>query len=151
MSSLARVTGGDTPSFILLAGDVAHHPGMLRPSTLAPLPASVTPSLPCVLVDIGAPAYDRPFLQLPADATTSIHHDHTVAQATIDAIQRFDAHPDVLVILAHDSSLRGLVDTFPADAVGWKEKGWKETGAWAFLNRDNAAFRWLVGGGQLLN
>ena len=67
--------------------------------------------------------YDWPFLQLPADATKSTHHDQMVTQATIHTIQRFDACSDVLVILAHESSLRGLADTFPADADEWREKG----------------------------
>ena len=30
-------------------------------------------------------------------------------------------------ILAHDASLLGVVDTFPSEADGWKEKGRKDS------------------------
>lgn len=52
----------------------------------------------------------------------------------------FDAHPDVFVLLAHDTSLEDVVEAFPASLNQWKEKGWKERVVWAFLEEDGPAF-----------
>jgi hypothetical protein len=45
----------------------------------------------------------------------------------------FDACENVLVVLAHDKSLLGVVDLVPTEVNEWKRKGWKEAGRWRFL------------------
>lgn len=55
------------------------------------------------------------------------------AEASLGKMQDFDASEDVLVAIAHDSSLLSVVDFFPKRANEWKEKGWKQTGRWRFL------------------
>lgn len=30
-----------------------------------------------------------------------------------------------MVILAHETEIEGVVDMWPTDLAGWKEKGWK--------------------------
>jgi len=36
------------------------------------------------------------------------------------------AEENVMVILAHEMQIEGVVDVYPGDLSGWKEKGWKE-------------------------
>lgn len=141
MLGLARVTASPKPAYVLLAGDTVHHPALLRPSPFLPLPAARHTSLPAALKDVGAPAYDRPFLDHPTTKWCA-HEDMDVAKRTAACVQAFDAHPDVLVLLAHDGSLGGVIETFPSSVDGWKEKGWKEPAAWAFLEPGNAVNRW---------
>lgn len=57
-------------------------------------------------------------------------------------MQKLDACDNVLVIIAHDTSLEGVVDTFPhGTANGWKERGWKERVRWRFLREIEHAGR----------
>ena len=47
----------------------------------------------------------------------------------------FDADENVLVCIAHDGGLLGVLDFYPhGDINGWKEKGWKEQTRWGFVN-----------------
>lgn len=133
--------GPGAPTFVLLAGDVAHHPASLRPSPAVPLPEALRGALPPMLKNVGAPAYDRPFLDA-APAGCSVHHDLADTSRTLARVQQFDAHADVLVVLAHDSSLGGVVDIFPRELGAWKAKGWKERMFWAFLGSENPGNRW---------
>lgn len=52
---------------------------------------------------------------------------------TTGKVQRFDAHPEVFVVIAHDDTLKGVVDFFPLGANAWKEKKWADTARWRFL------------------
>lgn len=45
----------------------------------------------------------------------------------------FDANDNVFVMIAHDTSLLGVVDFYPKKANHWQEKGWKKVGQWRFL------------------
>lgn len=54
---------------------------------------------------------------------------------------RLDANEDILMLLAHDSTVVGVIDEFPKDVNSWKEKGWKEQTKWAFLDESNDAYR----------
>ncbi|MCJ1370821.1 hypothetical protein MMC20_002034 [Loxospora ochrophaea] len=60
---------------------------------------------------------------------------YSIADATsvIRGVEEFDAHDDILTVIAHDASLLGVVDFFPNEAQGWRERGWKERGKWRFL------------------
>jgi hypothetical protein len=46
----------------------------------------------------------------------------------------FDANNEVLVLLAHDNEIKGVLDFWPKTLNDWKTKGWKEKIRWAFLN-----------------
>jgi hypothetical protein len=71
-----------------------------------------------------------------------MHEDIHTAIGTITRMSDvFDAHPDVLVILAHDTSILQPSEFFPESLNDWKEKNMKEERIWNFLDKDNAAFR----------
>lgn len=59
--------------------------------------------------------------------------DLDAARTTLHKIESFDAHESILVIAAHDWSLRDVVEFYPNKANDWKRKGWKEAGRWRFL------------------
>jgi hypothetical protein len=63
----------------------------------------------------------------------AVVYDERALRDTIRMVEQVDAATDVLTILAHDWSLKGLLDEFPANLNGWKEKGWKEQSRWMFL------------------
>ncbi|OJJ46668.1 hypothetical protein ASPZODRAFT_132776 [Penicilliopsis zonata CBS 506.65] len=144
ISGLAR-TGPDN-TFIFLGGDIAHHCGEFRPSALSPLPDSISPSpleatspRPCP-GDWFARVHhacctDQPFYRMGTYPDGSgVATDLARAEDSLATLQRYDAHPaSVFVILAHDPAMRGVIDFFPLEANGWKEKGWAEKTRWAFL------------------
>jgi len=90
--ALAR-TSAD--KFVLLAGDVASHPGVIRPSPLRPLPESIP-------LNSSESSRTTPFFEL----TSYIMPDPVAGRTTLAALQAFDASEDVLVVLDHDKSLR---------------------------------------------
>ncbi|KAI0301696.1 beta-lactamase-like protein [Multifurca ochricompacta] len=139
--------------FLLLAGDAAHHVGEFRPTPLLPLPEFIRPS------PFGAP---RSVIACPGSIFEQIHpcsHSHdsgsfrttpfyeplsvinsdpATARVTLEALKVFDASPDVLVILAHDPSLRDILEFYPeGDLTGWERQDGqpnsKEAGTWRFL------------------
>lgn len=146
MLGLARTTPSPNASWILMAGDTAHHPGMLRPSPHVPLPASLEPLVPAALK---ACRRDAPFIAPPKPAD-SIHHNHDVAAATLNVVITLDARPDVWVILSHDGSMdndvrgvgEGRMRWMPEEANRWKEEGVKEHLRWKYLEKGNPAHRW---------
>jgi hypothetical protein len=142
MLGLARVTSAP-PSFVLMAGDTCHHPGMLRPSAHVPLPSSLHGALPAAL---RACARDVSFLALPLPGTDSIHADARGAAATLACVQALDARADVLVVLSHDRSVDagapGGLRFFPDALDAWRAEGVKERMRWLFLEKGNAANRW---------
>lgn len=154
LCGLARVTttaaaGGSSSSssssFILMGGDASHHAGEFRPSAYLPLPETISPhpfddnaataAMPCpgalvehLLQDGGDRT--KPFYRV---ATEGLHHDAAETGRTVEKVQEADAHDAVLVVVAHDASLKGVLDFFPAYANDFVEKKWVEKGRWAFL------------------
>jgi hypothetical protein len=45
---------------------------------------------------------------------------------TIGQLTRMSMENDVMVVLAHEGEAEGVLDEWPKDLGGWKEKGWKE-------------------------
>ncbi|KAN0131826.1 hypothetical protein V8E53_010354 [Lactarius tabidus] len=141
--ALAR-TSAD--KFVLLAGDGAHHCGELRPSSLVPLPDTISPSpfehptsASSCLCSLFQPIHPSPesFRTTPFYKTAAHHIEDPVAkQTTLAALRAFDKSPDVLVILTHDASLLDVLEFFPkADLTGWeRQPSRKDIGRWRFLN-----------------
>ncbi|KAI8624185.1 Metallo-hydrolase/oxidoreductase [Xylariaceae sp. FL1651] len=140
ISALARTTapGGEEPSFILLAGDVCHHVGAMRPSPLLRLSqGDVYKTLNDdirsndLIYAMGIHDYmEHPFY-LPAIG--GFNGNATKMMETLQSIQKFDADPRVLVVLSHDYWLQKIVPLFPESANRWRENGWLEQVRWQFL------------------
>ena len=141
LCALARTTDD---SFVLLAGDACHHVGTLRPSEYLPLPVIVKPSV--------WERYSRAmeqttcsclcFQKLLPDGESSkafysiapgMHEDPAKAVDTVQKLKAFDAHENVLVIIAHDPSIIDVVDFFPKSINQWKQGNWRELVRWRFL------------------
>ena len=61
---------------------------------------------------------------------------------TINKLQDLDAHDDILVVLAHDETILGVVDLFPATANEFVRKGWVQKSRWRFLRDFALAVKW---------
>jgi hypothetical protein len=134
-----------------LCGDSAHHVGEIRPSIYAPLPESINPSPLPHLYRHACPSHVfAPLLhnkshtehilefQEPpgyhvGEQKYAVVYDEKALRDTVRKIEQVDAAADVLTILAHDWSLKGLLEEIPANLNAWKEKGWKEQSRWKFL------------------
>ena len=56
---------------------------------------------------------------------------------SIRALTEFDADPNVLVLIAHDTAPleNPEIEWFPKGSINdWKKKGWKDSMHWHFLN-----------------
>jgi hypothetical protein len=49
-----------------------------------------------------------------------------VATYTIGQMTRMSAEENVMVILAHEMEIEGVVDFWPGDLSAWKKKRWKQ-------------------------
>ena len=147
LCGLARVTEN---SFIFMGGDSCHHGGEFRPSQYLPLPSSLCPNpldlksyKPCpgAIFDDLLRGGDRtkPFYEI-ADLKDGSGVAHNVQETveTIEKVIEADARNEVLVVMAHDDSLLGVIDFFPKYANEFMQKGWVEKGRWLFL-KDFAA------------
>lgn len=145
LCGLARTT--TTPdTFILMGGDLCHHSGELRPSPLMPLPQdqelhslltglalSCVPTNPSALLQSIQESRGRLITESFFDP--AMGHDIPETLRTIHKAQEADADEHIWFVYAHDLSLLNLkVDLFPAEANGWKEKGWSTGTRWAFLD-----------------
>lgn len=73
---------------------------------------------------------DRPFYGI---VRGGVSIDPATTEETIEKMQEADAQGNVLVVIAHDKSLMGVVDFFPAYASDFADKDWVRRGRWAFL------------------
>ena len=61
-------------------------------------------------------------------------HDVKAAMESVAKMGEFDAHENILCMIAHDDTMVNVVGTFPNTlANDWKSKGWREKGMWKFL------------------
>ena len=149
ISALARTTPSPGPTFIHACGDAANHPGEIRPSVYLPLPEFMIPS-PCPEThpQLCPGHLFRPILRHDStedhileiqnhagndDQTTKYSAAYEELKHTIRKIEEMDAHSQILTVMAHDWSLKGVIDEFPAKANGWIEQAWKGKGMWRFL------------------
>ena len=145
LNALARTSKN---KFVFLGADSVHHAGELRPSSLLPLPDSITPSpfdspsshgvCPGSLFESIHPAAvnssgdykTTPFYELPPHANVDLPE----AIKTVSKMQVFDASSDVLVVFAHDESLLDILPFFPGgELTGWEKTNYKSLGTWRFL------------------
>jgi len=138
LCGLARTTANPA-SFVFMGADACHHPGILRPTDYLPLPRSITPSplssthaadgsiIACPGSILQTLCLNQnptvPFFEVPNSVLFS---DHDAAMETVRKIQELDATPAVLVVLAHDLSLRERVPLFPEKVNDWRKLGLKE-------------------------
>ncbi|KAL2789223.1 beta-lactamase-like protein [Aspergillus keveii] len=146
--ALARVTASP-PSFIFMGGDCCHHSGELRPSRYLPLPDSIHPHPLAGVNGYGGDGSDVPcpgaiFEHLLRDGDRKEPFygqarpgiplcDPEVAEETIVKVQEADGDQNVLVVIAHDMHLRGVVEFFPEAANEFVRKGWVAKCRWKFL------------------
>ncbi|KAK8124409.1 uncharacterized protein PG998_000168 [Apiospora kogelbergensis] len=147
LSALARTTHGageEDDTFIMMGGDVCHHGGEIRPSPHRPLPPDAdqgryrapAPLSFCpgarlfgaLQTSRGRHATDEPFVDVG-----DIDEDRAASLASMREVQIPDAMDNVFFVFAHDATLLGVVDVFPAPANDWKAKGWAEGSHWSFL------------------
>lgn len=145
MCGLARTTASPEATFILLGGDCAHHGGEFRPTQYLPLPEYLSPSpIPrthpgicpgALFANIhrlhpSSSSFTEPFLL----ASEDVAHDVEAARGSVAKLGEFDAHENILTMIAHDDTMVDVVGMFPNTlANDWKSKGWRERGVWKFL------------------
>ena len=156
ISALARTTApveGGThtaeSTFIFLGGDVAHNCALFRPSHLGRLPDMIhtasrdaisQPPLDGDRIASFHRSYDevngkQKARMTPFCTAAGAHHSVDAAQRSLDALSMLDGLSNVFTVLAHDTTLEGVVELFPRSANNWKKKGWKEKCRWTFLER----------------
>jgi glyoxylase-like metal-dependent hydrolase (beta-lactamase superfamily II) len=145
LCALARTTGTPDDSFIFMGADACHHPGILRPTEYLPLPRSITPlplakfagsmlnSCPGELLEQLTlnRRLDQPFFVVKDSPMLA---NHATTLESVDKIQELDASDHVLVILAHDRSIRNTIPLFPQTINGWKERGLGVGTKWLFCS-----------------
>ncbi|KAF1813002.1 metallo-beta-lactamase superfamily protein [Eremomyces bilateralis CBS 781.70] len=150
LCALARVTDGDRQGFVLMGADAAHHAGEFRPSPYLPLPKDISPNplegisnsrfatghvCPGEIFlhgdgeDGGPKRADHRFLA-PAKGLSV---DGEKASWTIEGLEEFDASDEVLVVLAHDSTVQGMLNFFPKGIEGQMRQDVKNKVRWRWL------------------
>ena len=144
MCALARTNkdGSGDDTFVFMGGDCAHHCAEFRPTTYLPLPAEVTCS------DIGLEGKAT----LQGQRFVDLHPEHSAvkpfyycnprtaynfeeAEWSLEGMEEFDAHPNILTMAAHDDTLlTPMKDLFlPRPLNGWREGRIRENVLWRFL------------------
>lgn len=152
MCGLARTTAN---TFALLGGDTCHFMGVLRPNAYTPLPPTLTVKTCGLDSDLPDPCptsiftshhpsssahgkRSEPFYQA-SSAPNSVYSFPDVANESVRGLMEFDGNQNILVCLAHDPSLFDVLPILSSTEKGtlncWKEKGWKESLRWRFLNQ----------------
>lgn len=142
MSALARTTPATFAavgsSFVLLAGDVCHHAGALRPSEFLQLSNDTIHRI------LGHERFSDQLIGTSqvdhgrrhafyAPSSGGFNMDSQRMAETLQLIQEFDADPQVFIVLAHDHWILDIVDLFPQNANNWYEQGWAGRARWQFL------------------
>lgn len=96
--AIAR-TGED--EWIAMGGDCCHHRKLLEDRSKD------------ISVDVGP------------NGQPGFHKNPIDARKTISKTQLLHEKPEVLVVLAHDAQLDGVLPTYPKTLNGWRELGWK--------------------------
>lgn len=142
LCGFARVTTAPD-SFIFMGGDACHHGGEFRPSQYLPLPQEIIPNPFTSLTSPLTPCPGALFEKLLPDgdptksifglSTDGVHFDVEEAQRTIEKVKRADCREDILIVMAHDESLRGVVDFYPKTMNDFMQRGIVKKARWLFL------------------
>jgi glyoxylase-like metal-dependent hydrolase (beta-lactamase superfamily II) len=139
LAGLARTTK-NPDTFIMMGGDLCHHGGEIRPSRFMAIPKKITISGPPTGAASECPGSvlenlkrSRGEVRTDAFFLPAMGLDIPEAISTIRKAQIADHRDDVLFVYAHDTTLRGVVNTFPASANDWKQHGWGSALRWQFL------------------
>ena len=150
VNALAR-THTSPPAFVHLGGDSIHHAGEIRPTEYLSLPDDIQPSpIPNVHATTCPGHIFTPVLRDGSktkhilefkdafkgwgnDQRFALIVDDPALRDTIVKDEELDAREDVFTIIAHDWTLKGIINEWPASLNEWKEKGWKENTRWKFL------------------
>lgn len=147
---LARTTAYP-PTFIFMGADACHHPGVLRPTDYLPIPCSVPVSVPPGATCPGAlleqltldQTATSPFFEV---GTGSLFPDRPAALETVSKMQEFDAENNILMLIAHDLSVRETIPLFPKKINDWKLKHLRWETRWLFCKDFQGALRsWGLG------
>ncbi|OAA60328.1 metallo-beta-lactamase superfamily protein [Niveomyces insectorum RCEF 264] len=158
LCALARTT---PDTFVFLGGDICHFAGDFRPSEWIPMPDEVPAvafrgrvgrnPMPCpgaVFTDHHPQKQNKsltedvdvqttPFYKLSEHAKSTYKDPPTAIVTTLGLQRYFDADPNVLVLLAHDTALVDVLPTFndnpEKDLNDWKAQGMKEKCHWGWL------------------
>ena len=144
LGALVRTT---PDTFVFLGADMAHFPGMYRPTHNNPLPETLPAETkldprfphpcPCSIFTAchrnKVNARTSPFYQV-SQRPESWFEDAALAQRSVDALAEVDASDNVFVAVAHDPALREVLDVFPRSMTEWKAKGWGNQSHWHFVN-----------------
>ncbi|CAE6421085.1 hypothetical protein ACGC1H_006694 [Rhizoctonia solani] len=140
LCGLARTT---PDTFVFMGADICHHGGQMRPTKYLPLPESISPN----------PFPHRP--ECPGSLLLNVHPKHSSvepfyhvanppqgkaastnpveAQRSLEKLLDVDCHENIFTIIAHDSTMLGVVEFFPKTLNDWKFKGYREKSMWSFL------------------
>ncbi|SCO88959.1 uncharacterized protein FRV6_13087 [Fusarium oxysporum] len=146
LSALVRTT---EDTFVFLGGDICHFGGAFRPTDKTPMPAQFTreevalsPSGPehvsCMQYLICHPNPEKgrstPYYK-PCSRADSWYVDPPQAQESVDTLMSLDAIDKVMVLIAHDPSVVGVLPLFPKASINdWHQVGWKKLLRWRFLD-----------------
>ncbi|EUC63998.1 N-acyl homoserine lactonase AttM [Rhizoctonia solani AG-3 Rhs1AP] len=140
LCGLARTT---PDTFVFMGADICHHGGQMRPTKYLPLPESIAPNpfphrLDCpgsLLLDVHPKhSSTEPFYHVanpPQGGAAST--DPVEAQRSLEKLLDVDCHENIFTIIAHDSTMLGVVEFFPKTLNDWKFKGYREKSMWGFL------------------
>lgn len=143
LCGLARTTT-NPDTFILMGGDLCHHSGELRPSSILQLPQDEYLQNIFKKAQLHVPLCPgAAFEKIQSSRGRDVHqpffdpamgHDIQETIKTINKAQIADADDNVWFLYAHDRSLKGAkVKLFPADVNNWKTMGWEQATKWSFL------------------
>lgn len=142
IGGIAR-TSSNPDTFIFMGADLCHSPAVMRPTSHLPYPPMF--SLPDrIKAELSFCPGDYPHAlealskKLGRDPKEPLlvpnaFVDFDKSMETVKRAQEGDAQDNIWFVFAHDSSLQGVVKTFPEGANDWKAKGWKEDTMWKFI------------------
>lgn len=132
--------GAEQSSFVFMGADSCHHLGVLRPSDYLPLPSGT--ALQKALASAPQPCpgellqqhLDSPSVPFFTVAHGPLFPDHNAAMDTVRKTQELDAAENVLVLMAHDLSLRDRIPLFPKTINSWRASALKTETRWLFCS-----------------
>ncbi|KAI1029398.1 hypothetical protein LB504_010657 [Fusarium proliferatum] len=147
LSSLVRTT---SDTFVFLGGDICHFGGAFRPTEKTKMPRELArdelgllSSAPEVVScqrylschPNPAKASYTPYYQ-PCSHADSWYVNPSEAHKSVNTLMSLDAIDKVLVLIAHDPSIVGVLPTFPTATLNkWYQFGWKGLLRWRFLDQ----------------